>query len=188
MAAAILAAGAPLLLVLHDEDRSQQRNELEAEIVMRLIRLAVNLDAPPSFGVVVPHTAQRADLRARLLEETGDELIAAGVDTVERFQGEERDLVVFAATESDPAYIRAMGTFLFDPRRLTVAISRGKGKMIVIAARSVFEYLPVDQKDVDDLAMWRELADRTCTVPVWEGVIDGHEVSVTGSTPLDADL
>ena len=43
------------------------------------------------------------------------------VDTVERFQGDERMVIMVSATESDPEYLLQTGNFLMDPRRLTVA-------------------------------------------------------------------
>jgi hypothetical protein len=39
------------------------------------------------------------------------------------------------ATESDWAYLLASCEFLLDPRRLTVALSRAKRKMILVASR-----------------------------------------------------
>jgi superfamily I DNA and/or RNA helicase len=57
---------------------------------------------------------------------------------VERFQGGERTVILVSATESDRAYLLASSEFLLDSRRLMVALSRAKQKMILVASRSIF--------------------------------------------------
>ena len=52
-------------------------------------------------------------------------------------------MIIYSATESDPAYLRDTGAFLFDPRRLTVAISRAKTKLMVDRIREHLR-LPAD--------------------------------------------
>src|SRR4029079_14966413 len=138
-------------------------------------------------GVVVPHRAQRADLRTALNERTGNPRLVDSVDTVERFQGDERQVIVYSATESDPAYLRDTGTFLFDPRRLTVAISRAKAKLVVVASESVFDHLPTDEQSFRNSAIWRNLRDQACTIPIWSGIIDGYRVEVRANPPLTDD-
>jgi superfamily I DNA and/or RNA helicase len=91
---AALAPEHALVVVEHDEEGSQQSNEFEAGLVAALARAAVaglGLDAREGVGVVVPHRAQKA-LLASLLPELAD-----SIDTVERFQGGERKLVVVAS-------------------------------------------------------------------------------------------
>ena len=68
----------------------------------------------------MPHRAQKAALRAQFPG------LAAGdaIDTVERYQGGERDVILVSATASDPAYVLAEAEFLLNMNRLNVAISR----------------------------------------------------------------
>src|SRR5207244_10207896 len=91
----------------------------------------LHLDPQDGLGVVVPHRAQRAALK-----ELFPDLAAAGaIDTVERFQGGERDLVVVSATASDPEFVLAEARFLLNPNRLNVALSRPRKKLILINRR-----------------------------------------------------
>jgi superfamily I DNA and/or RNA helicase len=184
-AQAVLQSPQPLILITHDERDSQQRNDLEQTLTETILGAIHRLDERPNLGVVVPHRAQRASLRKRLLELTGDEDLADSVDTIERFQGNERDIIVYSATESDPAYLRDTGTFLFAPRRLTVAISRATHKLIVIASESVFDYLPTDEESLENSAIWRNLRAYACPDIAWQGIVDGHHVTVRRSVALE---
>ena len=87
------------------------------------------------------------------------------------------------ATESDRSYLLASPDFLLDPRRLTVALSRAKQKMILVASRSVFDLFSADEETFANAQLWKNLLRRTCTVPLWEGAIEGTGVKVWGNAP-----
>ena len=102
------------------------------------------------------------------------------MDTVERFQGGERTVVVGSASESDRGYLLASAGFLLDPRRLTVAVSRAKRKMILVASRSVFSLFRPDEETFTNALLWKNLLARTCTKQLWNGSRDGISVMVWG--------
>jgi hypothetical protein len=180
----------PLVVIVHDEMESQLRNDFERDLTAPLLAAlhGAGYRVRDGFGLVVPHRAQRANLQEVLRRtlpgaEDPDE-VARAVDTVERFQGGERDAIIVSATESDPAYLLAAGKFLYDPRRLTVAISRAKDKMILVASRSVFDLFSPDEETFANAQLWKDLLHRTCTVPLWAGIKDGKKVEVWGNPPL----
>jgi superfamily I DNA and/or RNA helicase len=180
----------PLIVIVHDEAASQLRNDFERELTTPLLAALYEAGyrVQDGFGLVVPHRAQRANLQDALRQvipgaEDPEELGRA-VDTVERFQGGERDAIIVSATESDPAYLLAAGRFLYDPRRLTVAISRARDKMILVASRSVFALFSPDEEIFANAQLWKNLLGRTCTVPLWDGEINGRRVEVWGNPPL----
>ena len=105
------------------------------------------------------------------------------MDTVERYQGDERTAMLFSATESDPQYLLVSSSFLLDPRRLTVALSRARRKMILVASESVFNLFSADEETFAHAQLWKHLLDRTCTVPLWSGTMDGKQVRVFGNVP-----
>jgi hypothetical protein len=184
---AVLRPEFPLVAVVHDERESQLRNETERDLIAPIAAevLAREYGLREGFGIVVPHRAQRALLQDALRGlVVGDDAatVAAeeAVDTVERFQGGERDVIVVSATESDPAYLLAAGEFLYDPTRLTVALSRAKRKLVLVAARSVFEVFSPEEETFENALLWKNLLRRTCTELVWEGEIAGHAVRAWG--------
>ena len=104
----------------------------------------------------------------------------SAIDTVERFQGGERTVILVSATESDRAYLLASSEFLLDPRRLTVALSRAKRKMILVASRSIFSLFSPDEETFANSLLWKNLLLRTCTTLLWEGQREGRKVVVWG--------
>lgn len=188
--AAVLDPAYPLVVVVHDESASQVRNPFEQSLIGPILRTLADktkygLDPVEGLGVVVPHRAQRAALQQAFPElsildpETGLPIRSA-VDTVERFQGGERTVVMVSATESDRGYLLASAGFLLDPRRLTVAVSRAKRKMILVASRSIFSLFSPDEETFTNALLWKNLLARSCDHRLWEGTRDGIPVTVWG--------
>lgn len=175
----------PIVVVVHDEQASQLRNETERDLIAPIAAevLARGYGLRDGFGIVVPHRAQRALLQDALRglvvgDADAREAAEEAVDTVERFQGGERDVIVVSATESDPAYLLAAGEFLYDPTRLTVALSRAKKKLVLVASRSVFGLFSPDEETFENALLWKNLLRRTCTELVWEGTVADYGVRV----------
>jgi superfamily I DNA and/or RNA helicase len=100
---------------------------------------------------------------------------------VERYQGDERSVILISSTESDREYVLQAGEFLLDPRRLTVALSRAKRKLVLVAARSIFEVFSADEEMFANAQLWKNLLRKTCTIPLWTGQRHGHTVEVWGN-------
>jgi hypothetical protein len=189
---AVLRPEYPLVVVVHGECGSQVRNPFEQSLVEPLLKALADparysLGAGEGLGVVVPHRAQRAALQEAFPElcvlDAATGLPArSAIDTVERFQGGERTVVLVSATESDRAYLLASSAFLLDPRRLTVAVSRAKRKMVLVAAQSIFALFSPDEETFANSLLWKNLLLRTCTTLLWEGDRDGAPVKVWGGS------
>ena len=82
--------------------------------------------------------------------------------------------------ESGRAYLLASSEFLLDPRRVTVALSRAKRKMILVASRSVFPLFSPDEDVFANAQLWKNLLLRTCTMKLWQGKRQGRQVEVWG--------
>ncbi len=82
--------------------------------------------------------------------------------------------------KSDRAYLLASSAFLLDPRRLTVAVSRAKRKMILVASRSIFSLFSTDEETFVNSLLWKNLLLRTCSTLLWEGKRVDRQVAVWG--------
>ena len=190
LVAAVLRPEFPLVVVTHDEADSQVRNPFEQALIEPILRALADpsrhgLDALDGLGIVVPHRAQRAALQQAfpklcVIDPISGLPARSAIDTVERFQGGERTVIMVSATESDRAYLLASSTFLLGPRRLTVAVSRAKRKMILVASRSIFSLFSPDEETYANALLWKNLLLRTCSTLLWEGERGGKRVAVWG--------
>lgn len=188
--AAVLRPEYPLVVVVHDECDSQTRNEFEQALITPIIKALCdpalyNLDPREGLGIVVPHRAQRAALQAAFpnLDIVDDEEgtpLGSAIDTVERFQGGERSVILVTATESNRAYLLAASDFILEPRRLTVALSRAKRKLILVASRSIFELFSTDEETFVNSQLWKDLMRQTSSHVLWQGSRDAKEIAVFG--------
>ena len=178
------------MVVVHGEAGSQVRNEYEQALIEPVIRTLADaagygLDAEEGLGVVVPHRAQRAALRQAfpqlcVIDPASGLAVRSAIDTVERFQGGERTVILVSATESDRAYLLESGEFLLDPRRLTVALSRAKRKLILVASRSVFQPVQPGRGGVRQLAAVEESVAPDLYESAVGGARGGKQVAVWG--------
>jgi hypothetical protein len=189
LVAAVLRPEYPLVVVVHDEAESQVRNPYEQALIEPVLRtladpLLYGLDAQEGLGIVVPHRAQRAAMQQAfpqlcVMGARSGLPVRSAIDTVERFQGGERTVIMVSATESDRAYLLESGEFLLDPRRLTVALSRAKRKLILVVSESVFGLFSPDEETFSNSLLWKNLL-RTCSTLLWEGERGGKKVAVWG--------
>jgi hypothetical protein len=161
-----------LFLVVHDEAASKQSNPLEAAAIVRTLAAAGPLP-PGSVGVVVPHRAQRALLKAALEGNAAVDVI----DTVERLQGGERPTIIVSATASDPAAINARAEFLLGLNRANVAFSRAQQRLIVVCSERLISHLPPSAEHYAEALLWKSLRG-VCTEHVGQAVLDGHTVHI----------
>lgn len=190
--AGVLQPRYPIVVVVHDEAGSLLRNPFEQALIAPVLEALAagpyRLDPERGLGVVVPHRAQRAALQEavpvlNVIDPHTGAIVRSAVDTVERFQGDERTAILVGATESDREYLLVSGEFLLDPRRLTVALSRARAKMVLVASRSVFSLISADEETFANSQLWKNLLRATCTVKLWEGERDGRQVQVWGNEP-----
>jgi DNA replication ATP-dependent helicase Dna2 len=129
-----------LVLVRH-ECRGQEAPE-EAALVVDIIEDAIDggMD-PKEIAVIAPHRRQNVRIR-EFLAKVGLAEEGILIDTVERIQGQERDLVILSMTLSDPDILNAEIDFLYLPNRFNVAASRARRKLLVVASPRFFRALP----------------------------------------------
>jgi ATP-dependent RNA/DNA helicase IGHMBP2 len=109
------------------EGSDSKQNEGEAELVAAEVERVLALGAAPAdVAVISPYGAQVQRLRAILAARLDEGL---EVDTVDGFQGREKDAVVVSLVRANDA--GDVG-FLADVRRMNVALTRARRKLVVV--------------------------------------------------------
>jgi len=126
--------------------RSPEEAEIAARVAVEAVACGV---LPEEIAIVAPYRAQGRLIR-KLLYEYGRDIPGIMqkivVDTVERIQGQERDVVIISLTTSDPVHAAKRASFYFQPNRLNVAITRSRMKRIILGSPFLFTTRPDDQR------------------------------------------
>ena len=173
----------PVVLVRYPPPRSfTARNPLEADLAARLVdRLRTILVdsatgqvytperlAREGVAVLSPHRAQNSAIRQALRELSfgTDGRPMPLVDTVDKLQGQERDVVIVSYGVADGEYAEAEAAFLLSSNRFNVAATRARHKLIVLCADTVLDLVPPDQQVLLDAMMLKEFR-RYCDSGTW---------------------
>ena len=129
-------------------------------------------------GVVTPHRAQQGLIVSRLREvfpAVPSTLIRDAVDTVERFQGQERDIIVASFALGDPDAIFREEEFLLGLNRFNVLASRARAKLIVFVTQEVVDHLAGQLEILRESRLLKTYAHSFCSNsrPLTLGYLDG---------------
>lgn len=184
----------PAVCFIYDDDIAGQSNTFEADTVAALIWLLYGrLDRKltgerkgdafvalsgqshneKSFwecavGVVTPHRAQMSKIVSRLqavFPSHNPTAIWNAVDTVERFQGQQRDVIIASFGIGDADLIRSEDEFLYSLNRFNVMASRARAKLIVLLTRSLVDHLADDGDVLEESRLLKDYAESFCQSP-----------------------
>lgn len=98
-------------------------------------------DMLPSIAIISPYKQQIHVLREQLthVPELQPYLTSIAINTIDSFQGQERDLVYISMTRSNNDGVIG---FLSDTRRMNVAMTRARKKLVVIGDSATLTRLP----------------------------------------------
>ncbi len=119
------------------------KNDTEAEIITEFIlpKLLENNIKTENIAIIAPYKFQVANIKEHLKKSTACHNINIDVATLDSFQGKEYDIIIFSFTRStDHNKVKSIDGkkkylkvgFLDDARRLNVAFSRAKKKLILV--------------------------------------------------------
>jgi predicted DNA helicase len=124
------------------EDEGDSRlNPQEAQLVLRQIDQLLAAEVPPEhIAVIAPYAAQVRHLRELI---TAEEI---EINSVDGFQGREKEAIIISLVRSN--YEGNIG-FLSETRRMNVALTRARRKLIVIGDSATITAHPFYQNMVD---------------------------------------
>lgn len=111
-----------------------------SELVIKLNE-QYSLTGFPNIAVISPYKHQVEVLKEQLLHSSAMEpfLNSIAVNTIDSFQGQERDIVYISMTRSNTESVIG---FLSDIRRMNVAMTRAKKKLVIIGDSATLSQLP----------------------------------------------
>ena len=120
-----------------------------------------------AVGVVTPHRAQQGLIVSRLQQAFGAtgqiaDAIRDAVDTVERFQGQERDVMIASFALGDPDQIGEEEEFLMSLNRFNVMASRARAKLIVLVSRQVVDHLASELEVLRESRLLKVFVENFC--------------------------
>lgn len=132
---ALAATGLRYIPVEHDA--CSQRSEEEAAVILELVQSLLGQQYRDKHGVVHPMTLDDIlvvapyNMQVNLLKSVLPD--GARVGTVDKFQGQEAEVVIVSMATSNGDYLPRNVEFLYSKNRLNVAISRAKCLALFVA-------------------------------------------------------
>lgn len=136
------------------------RSPEEAALAAELVIEAMDCGLPANeIAVIAPYRAQGRLIRNNLFsyKQEGFPIDQIVVDTGERIQGQERDVIIISLTTSDPAHAENRAEFFFQPNRLNVSITRPRVKRIILGSPLLFRTNPKEESLKRNVELFYEL-------------------------------
>ncbi len=138
------------------DERQPKSNIKEAEKICEIVNALIDLSEKngvsffpaKQIGIIVPFRRQIAIVRRRL-ECAGIECVQDMlIDTVERFQGSQRDVIIYATTITQPYELDILSNIVvvdgsIVDRKLNVAVTRAREQLFVLGNRQLLMRNPV---------------------------------------------
>jgi DNA replication ATP-dependent helicase Dna2 len=156
---AALRDASSLVFIPTLDESARSRNPDDAQLVAGLCAAAFDGGlAPHDIGIVTPFRAHGRCVRNALIDRFGWHTARAVVaDTVERMQGQERELIILSLAAGDPRFLAAVSEFFFQPERLNVSVTRAMTKLVIIGPELPPEFQANDARMAHHLALYRSL-------------------------------
>ena len=144
---------------------SSKINKREAETVASLIhtlcqlysRSGIPFSPCKQIGIIVPFRAQIAMIRKALAERHIPDTADITIDTVERYQGSQRDIIIFSTTVSRPYQLSILSEPVMTDgreidRKLNVALTRARKQFFMTGNETLLRNCTAYRKFLDFLS------------------------------------
>ncbi|QHU99264.1 DEAD/DEAH box helicase [Synechocystis sp. CACIAM 05] len=162
------------------ETSIQRKNTNEAIIAATIVKIYWENKLLPmaEIGIIAPFRAQVAEINQQLektfagADFSRDSIV---VDTVERFQGDERELIIFSTTISWSKQVKniqsiADGDRQGTDRKLLVSISRAKSKLVILGNSSQLQFAPAYRELIKHIEQGNGLID----LEIGQKIVNSH--------------
>lgn len=141
-------------------------NEEEAYIATEIAKNLIDIykingltfEAQKTLGIITPYRNQIALIKQKI-EETGvEELKHIMIDTVERFQGSQRDVIIVSFCFNSPYQLRYFANMDREQkvdRKLNVALTRAREQLFLIGNEKVMRQNPIYNKLLDSIPIMK---------------------------------
>ena len=146
----------PVLFIPSQRDTSSlsgKTNLFEARIVADWAERiwkesSETFDAHRTLGVITPYRSQIALIRKMLQEKGIPELLDVSVDTVERYQGSERDVIIYSFCVNHRYQLKFLPNMAEESgvqidRKLNVALTRARKRLVVTGVSELLKENPI---------------------------------------------
>lgn len=150
----------PNALDMSQDKVNPHEADIVADIAIRILKIYAaagkETSADKTLGIVVPYRNQITAIRQRLLSSDAlpDELRTVAqditIDTVERYQGSERDVMIYGLTVNHPSQLEFLKDSAYDDadgthvdRKLNVALTRAREQLIVVGDSAIMRADPL---------------------------------------------
>jgi len=139
-------------------------NKYEAEVVIRLVKMLEQLYeenskeiTKDSIGIITPYRAQIATIRKRFEEEIPHLLDRVTIDTVERYQGGARDIILLSLCTNKLSQLKSLVSLSKEgiDRKLNVAMTRAREQLIVLGNRDILSTNETYQNLIESTYEWK---------------------------------
>ena len=143
----LLDVNHPAVLYTHFHFSSDTRSVHEAELIRQMIMAYLAKGISPSeIGVIALFRTQVRQIKNELIHHLSEDVLnQIFIDTVERIQGQERDVILFSLGTSNLLKARRRTAFVLNPNRLNVALTRARKKRIVLGHKELFNQQSTDE-------------------------------------------
>jgi superfamily I DNA and/or RNA helicase len=110
------------------------------------------------LAILAPHRVQNSAIRQALARRgfDGKHRPMPLVDSVEKMQGKEREVILISYGVVDEEYATAEAQFLLSRNRFNVAATRAERKLIVLCSDTVLDVVPTDRRTLLEAMMLKD--------------------------------
>lgn len=155
-------------------ENSSKTNHNEATIVAQLAQKVYeqyqsSFDVDHTLGIITPYRSQIALIKRKIAEMKIQPLNEITVDTVERFQGSERDVIIYSFCINHPYQLEFLSNLteedgILIDRKLNVALTRARKQLFLTGVKELLELNPIYERLLKDVSQNDSLSKKNLKI------------------------